>query len=393
MEIRQLVGEEVDRQFYLWAQAFENGDRTMTEWRAWDMANADRREVYGIFGEGGLEATFVNVGMEMHMGESILPISAVYGVAVLPAARGKGYASTGVRYLLERMRERGQWVSILEPFSWEFYGNLGYALVGAIRRYAVAPRLLKPSEDTAFVRAASPTGEDREKIVAAYTRMAGRYRGMIRRTEWEWGDILNDRPDFHTFNYVYERDGVVEGYLSHREGSREEMRLRELLCLTPRAQRGLLGLLRRMEMQTKKVAWYAPYDDLLWTHFYHWWELETKLKPLTMARIVDVQQALQAVRPDKSLTGKLILSVTDRDAPWNAGNWRIELADGHCTVTATTESPDVGLSIQTLAQAYCGTPTLHDLCRAEQVVIHERSAFDLLGSLLDGPPYWVNDTF
>jgi predicted acetyltransferase len=394
MNIRKLTDEEWELQYPVWSQAFEHGDREMAQWREWDRDNGDRQAVYGIFDEAGLQATFSLVDMHVHMGpELILPMGAVNGVAVLPASRGKGYAGAGVRHLLERMRENGQVVSVLEPFSWDFYHNLGYAWIGAGRRYAIPSRVFKPSGETTHVRAAMP--DDRARIEDVYTRFAARYRGMLRRREHEWKDMLNDRPKHHTYTYVYEREGKMEGYLTYREGKREETRLREFIYLTARAQSGLLGLLRRHDMQIEKFAWNAPSDDTLWLQFYHW-DVETKLRSLVMGRIVDVAGAFQAIlrawKPLQPLDGSLVLAVEDKHASWNAGNWRITLR-GETSVVATSDTPDVALDIQALSQAYFGTPSLSDLRRADRLTVHNEPGYELLRALLDGPPMWVNDAF
>ena len=391
MNIRKLTEEEWEQQYPVWSQAFESGDREMTQWREWEKDNGDRHAVYGVFDHAGLQATFSLVNMHIHIGpELVLPMGAVNGVAVLPASRGKGYAGAGVRHLLERMRENGQVVSVLEPFSWDFYHNLGYAWIGATRRYAIPSRVLKPSAETEYVRASMP--DDRARIENVYTRFAGRYRGMLRRVEHEWRDILNDKPKHHTYTYIYERDGKMEGYLTYREGKREETRLREFITLTARAQSGLLGLLRRHDMQIDKFAWNAPADDTLWLQFYHW-DVETKLRPHVMGRIVDVAGALAAWKPAQAVDGSLVLAVEDKHAPWNAGNWRITTQGGETSAVVTTDAPDVVLDIQALSQAYFGTPTLSDLRRADRLTVHSEPGYELLRSLLDGPPMWVNDGF
>jgi predicted acetyltransferase len=149
MEILQLNGLELQQALYVWSQSFERGDRIMEDWKEWEERTPSGRTTYGILEPAGLQAAFLTVDETIHLGaETTLPMSAVAGVGVLPASRGKGYASMGVRYLLERMRENGQPISFLEPFSWDFYGRLGYAWTAPTRRYAVATRLLKPSTET-----------------------------------------------------------------------------------------------------------------------------------------------------------------------------------------------------------------------------------------------------
>ena len=391
MDIRQLMGEELEKQYYLWSQAFENGKRDMSEWRDWDRDNHDRQAVYGIYDESGLQGTFLLVNMHLHFGpDVVVPMGAVNGVAVLPGSRGKGYASTGVRHLLEQMRHLGHCVSVLEPFDWDFYRGLGYEWVGLNRRYSVPSRVLKSSPYTKYVRAATP--DDRTRIADAYAQFAMKYRGMLKRTDVEWKLILDDTPKEHFYTYLYEQDGNVEGYLTYHGGKREETRLREFVYLTARAQKGLLGLLRRHNMQIDKFAWNAPADDTLYSQLMHW-EIETKLRPAIMARIVDVVGTLQIWKPIQSVQANFALKVEDKHAPWNQGVWRITSENGQTTVVSTADTPDLEMDIQALTQAYFGTPSVADLRRAERFTIHNEQAAEQLAQLLDGPPMWINDGF
>ena len=391
MNIRQLVGEELEQQYYVWSQAFEHGKRDMSEWREDDAANSGRQAVYGVFDKSGLQATFLIVNMRLHFGpHALVPMGAVNGVAVLPGARGKGYASEGIRYYLRQMRAAGQVVSILEPFSWDYYRGLGYEWIGLNRRYAVPSRLVPPSAETAHVRAATP--QDLSAIRNAYTQYAIRYRGMLQRVDSDWKTILEDKPKEHTYTYVYERDGDIEGYITYHGGKREETRLREFLYLTGRAQKGLLGLLRRHDMQIDKFTWNAPGDDTLYSQLTHW-DVETKLRPCIMGRIVDVVGALQAWKPLQPTQVDFVLQVEDKHAPWNQGRWRITSTDGQTTVTTTNAVADLEMDIQALTQAYFGTPSVAELRRAERLTIHTEHAAEQLAQLLDGPPMWVNDGF
>ncbi|HLV81992.1 MAG TPA: GNAT family N-acetyltransferase, partial [Chthonomonadaceae bacterium] len=314
----------------------------------------------------------------------------IAGVACLPASRGRGYAGAGLKYALERMREAGQILSALFPFSWDYYRRFGWEWVGAYPRYSAPARIFKPDPGTENVRAATP--QDRPKVEDVYRQFAGRYRGMISRTERDWNHILNDSPKNFTYTYLYEQAGQVEGYLTYRGGKEEETHIREFLCLTPHAQRALLGLLRRHEMQVEKFTWSAAPDDGLWAQGYHW-DIETRLGPVTQGRVVDVPAALQAWKPSASVQGRLTLGVQDECAPWNTGTWQVAFSGGQVEVRPASSEPQVSLDIQALSQAYFGTPSVSDLRAWERLQVHEEAGYQALVDLLAGPPMWMNDHF
>lgn len=391
MEIRRFEGTGFAETIPVWSQAFEGGNRELDDWREWEKTHGHRWKMYGVYDEGGLQATIFLVNAEMFFGpEQTLPFCIVNGVACLPAARGKRYAAHELAFAFERMREEGQFLSVLDCFSWEFYQGHGYDWIGLRRRYVVPSRELKPSAETEFVRAA--TKEDRKAILSLYREYAGRYRGMMARTAEEWDGILDDAKKEFVYTYVYERDGKIEGYLTHKGLKREETRLREFLCLTPLALRGLLGLLRRHDMQVQTFAWYAPPDDMLYSHYLHN-ELQATWRPCTMGRIVDVAGVLQAWKPLMAVNGSVNVAIEDAQCPWNAGTWRVECENGMTTAAPTTGNAQVMMHVRQLAQAFWGTPSLSELRRAGKVQVHEEAGFEVLRQILDGPPMWIDDTF
>lgn len=389
MEIRDVAEEDMERAVYIGRQAFALGSREGTSW----LQDPDRPEqaLIGIYEDGRLQARLVIQEYRVHLGpEVIVPMGGIAGVACLPAARGRGYASALLTHSLERMRAAGQVISTLSPFNWDYYRKYGWEWVGLNRTYKVPTRVIPASAETESVREA--TTEDRPSIEACYTQFARRYRGMHARSEKEWNAHLKDEDEHFTFSFVYEQDGATEGYLIYGGGKEEETWVSNFLALTPRAYRGLLGLLRRHEMQTKKFVWNAPENDPLTFHLCHN-EVETKVEPMTQGRIVDVPAALQAWKPNAEARGRIHLAVEDTCAPWNTGVWRVEFADGCVEVRPTRAEPEVALDIQALSQVYFGSPTPAQLRAAERLTVWNAAGYDALCALCDGPPTWTYDHF
>jgi len=388
LEIREIRPEEREAAFYVGSQAFMQGGRDMS---FLDHPDKLARRTFGIWDEGGLQAMAGVLDYRIQLGTApAARMGGVAAVACLPASRGKGYAADCLRYTLERMREEGQSVSVLHPFSFEFYDRLGWAWVGVQRTYEVRTRALKPAPETESVRAA--TQADRAAIVAAYTEFSRRYRGPIARCEKHWNTVLNSSDKEYRYTYVYERSGHVEGYLTYMGGKRESTRLRELVALTPAARRGLLGLLRRHEMQIDQFVWTAPADDGLWSTLMHW-DTQTRLQPVAQGRIVDLPAAIAAWQPDAQAEGSVAIEVLDVNAPWNAGRWRLEFGGGSARAERTGAEPQVALDIRELSQAYFGTPSLAELHREDAIDVRDATGFASLAALLEGPPMWMNDPF
>ena len=395
MEIRRIKDEEKDRAFYLWTQAFERGSRGSQEEQEEEWQSQKDSDSYtcGVFDDGGtMQAALLVLNYRIYLGEnSIVPMGGIGGVACLPACRGKGYAGAVIRYALEQMRETGHIVSTLYPFSWDYYRRFGWEWVGVKRHYSVPTGVLRPSPETEHVRAFRDG--DKPLIESLYAQYARRYRGALQRSEREWNGMLDDKKDKFTYTYLYERDGTAEGYLTYRGGEKDNTGLREFVALTPRAQRGLIGLLKRHEMQVNKFSWSAPEDDPLWlTHEYQW-ETETKLMPTVSGRVVDVAGALRAWQPPESAAGTFAVAVRDECAAWNQATWRVEFGQGQSAVAVTHDAPDVSLDIQALSQAWFGTPTVPQLRAAHRLQVHSEAGYNALQNFFAGPPMWLNNHF
>jgi predicted acetyltransferase len=226
-----------------------------------------------------------------------------------------------------------------------------------------------------------------------YERFASGYNGMLARDSARWESVLKDNDKRASSTFIYRRDGEVEGYarVRYRE-KEEEAEATELIALSNRAYRGLLGVIRRYVMTVKSVRWRAPFDDSLWSIPTHW-DVETKLEPEGMSRIVDVSAALQALKPDSGIRDSAVISVEDQKAPWNTGVWRISAESGRVEARKGSAEPGVRLDIQALTQAYWGAPSLDRLRRAGRVDVVDERDYSLLAALLPPTPVWLLDDF
>ena len=392
MEIRKLVGEECSEADLVWIQAFQRGTRSgLAGINAYRERAGDRFERFGLWDSGGLQATFEMVNSALHFGpETVIPTGYIASIACLPASRGRGYGGAGLAYLLKHMRDAGTVVSTLQPFDFDYYRRFGWEWVCANRFYTIPSRLLRPDPETQYVRAAMR--EDRSRIQGAYTRFAGGYRGMVARKDTHWNHLLEDTKEHITYTYLYEREGEVEGYLVYRGGNAEETWLPEFITLTARAQRGLLGLLRRHEMQVRKFAWKAPEDDGFWSQYCHT-EMETTLKTNLQGRVVDLVGALSAWKPAPSARGTLLLGIDDTTAPWNHATWKVTFDEGAVSVSATTAEAQIHMDIQAFTQAYFGVLTVPSLRKQDRLQVHAEPAYPALCALLAGPPMWMSGDF
>lgn len=392
MEIRRLGGNDYAEADSIWLQAFQSGTRSalagMDRYRG---RLGCRLERFGLWDASGMQATFELVRSGLHFGpETVLPAGYIASIACLPAGRGRGYGAESVRYLLKYMRDAGLVVSTLQPFRFDYYRRFGWEWISVNRFYKVPSRLLPSDSGREYVRPAT-TG-DHSRIRAAYTRFAGRYRGMAARDDAHWSCLLDSAGAHPADTYLYEREGEVEGYLILRGVSAAGTWLPEFVSQTPRAQRGLLSLLRRYEMQTANLAWKAPEGDGLWLQCYED-AIETTLGTGLQGRVVDLAGALRAWKPEVSARGTVLIELHDATAPWNHGVRRITFDVGSVSVCATTAESQVQMDVQAFSQAYFGAVSVPALRQQERLHVRDEAGYCALCSLLAGPPAWTLGDF
>jgi predicted acetyltransferase len=388
LEIRRITAEDYEAHRHIASLAFARGKTPEFTPEVYDQPDRTR---IGVYENGRLQATLGIVDFQYIFGESRRPCGGIAGVASDPAMRGRGFAGTLVKRSLELMREKGQYLSSLWPFDFRFYRAFGWEWTGETRRFTVPLDLVPSTRETDFVEGVYENAV--EVVSPIYERFAEQYNGMVLRSRKRWEQHLAPVDGRRRAVYAYRREGEIEGYVTIRYGDKEEdLHADDLIALTRRACEGLLGVARRHAMTASKLHFAAPMNHIFPSILTHW-DVETKLQPAAMGRVVDVQAALEAQRPSERLRGELVAAIADEHAPWNAGTWRITVEGGRVQVERSSREAGVSLDIQALTQAYWGTPSLLDLRRWDRVAVRDDSHFAVLSALLPPAPVWLHDDF
>jgi predicted acetyltransferase len=348
------------------------------------------------------------VDFEIHWGGApVVPMGGIAGVATFNEARGRGYVDALLRDCLERMRAKGQALSALYPFAWAFYRRYGWDWVGEQRRLTLPLREVRASPEGRNVREirAKDVAETAAILKPIYSRFAAQYRGVFGEGSHRWDDKLRADDNRTTYAYVHEPPGGggPDGYLLWRYGREGSTgQVREFVATTPDAYRGLLSLLHYVGTQADKAQVTVPADNPLWSHVMHW-DVETRIAPVFMGRVVDVAAALRALVPAAGVeNGAVRVAIRDPHAPWNQGTWRVTVEVGAvaCDLelagaagAAAAPAADIACDIQAFSQAFWGTPSLGSLHRVGRVEAADEGAVAFLDRVLAGPPVFTLDDF
>jgi predicted acetyltransferase len=383
IEIRELHEGDLPAWTRIGAQAYRRGNLgdTPPRWPEGDFIRL------GLFEDGQQVAQFHLWHYQMFFSGQRVPMGGVASVACLPLARGRGHVEALLRYGLERMRERGELISVLHAFLIGLYRPMGWEWVGSTRSYTLPLAHLPAGLDTRRVRLAGP--EDAETLRDLYEAEAARYRGtLVRPLSW-WQQRLDTTTGFTPYFYLFE-DTQPRGYLYLT--LRDPARVEELIAPTPDVYAALLDVLRRHRSQLPQFDWNAPPDDPLWHYTAHW-DVKVAWKPPFSARVVDLPAALALLKPDPSLSGQFILQIEDALTSYNTGCWQITLEGGAATAARTSAAPQVICDIGAWSQLFFGDPDAESVRRAGRLHVHDEPAYTMLRALCSPALCWTNDGF
>jgi predicted acetyltransferase len=347
---------------------------------------------YGAFEDERLVAAAADRIQTHSFGGQRVSASGLASVAVAPADRGKGHARALLTELFAGAHARGAAITTLFPTAPALYRGLGCEQVGMLTHYDL------PTEALARVRI--PAGwtlraaekADAATIAAIYAQVAAQGSGLVDRVGPLYEGALSELDGV---TLAVSPEGAVEGYLGWFRGNGYDatgrLAVTDLIALNAQATRTLLASLGSWSAVTPTVTLtLGPGDPVFW-------ELPAgiltvrSLEPW-MLRLLDVQAAVAERGWPANIEVSLDLSIDDEVCPWNAGPWRLEVADGHGQLTPDG-SGGVRIGARGLAVAFAGGVTSSYLHRGGLLEHLPPDAARMLDQLMAGPAPTLLDYF
>lgn len=304
-------------------------------------------QTWGAFIDGKLAAKLIILPFQTYIQGKVFEMGGIAGVATWPEYRRHGLIRKLLLNSLIQMKERGQSVSYLAPFSFAFYRKFGWEAFTDCKKYELDFKQVE-----IFAQASGRIeriGQDWELLDRIYSAYAVRYNGMLKRSEDWWKNTLFVIRK-GTSAVFYDMSGAATGYIMYEVKDRK-LRVHELVALDDNARRGLWNFIANHDSMADKLIWEAPMDDQL-PYLLSNPRFKQEIIPLLMARIVDLTAFVESYPFNASVAGKeLTLQVSDPCAPWNDGTFRLAFdgtGAGRVTRTSGGEQPDIATDIQTL---------------------------------------------
>jgi predicted acetyltransferase len=353
-EIRSVRESELEWAAALFNNAFKIG---MEKARGWTNGMPLEETIAVV--EKDRIASFVRmVRYKVWVGGGEMQMGGIGAVSTWADALGRGYAGELMRRSVRIMRDRGDAVSALYPFSHRYYGKFGWASMGERIIYTDAQQKdIIPHEEKSLVRWCS--GEkDIDLLDASYAEYARRYNGMTIRPRERWAGILRSFQEQNGQAYMIVKDENSLGYffcenLPGKPGGHETV-VRDFACTTPEAYRAMFGFLAALPTNVVKITVSAPILPNL-ASFYKEPFITMKWTLPFQYRVVDVERAIAARGFNQEAKGNLRIKILDECGDWNTGVWEIEAAEGKGAAKKISgRKSDLEMTIQDFSKLYMG---------------------------------------
>ena len=218
--------------------------------------------------------------------DDMIPMAGIGLVTMSPSVRRRGIASGLMKMAVLECYKQGYPISMLFPFSHQFYKKVGYGLVGEKYVYSFSPLSLTQYDELLNVRLFEK--KDLGVVKKVYSESSKKTSFRICRNNKHWKSLTESKDR----NVVVYDDKGIKGYLIYKyeySDNRIEQYLRvyEMIYLNDEAYRGLLGFLAAQREQVDSIIYHTTKDDPL--HF----ALSNPRKTRSNARIVSSNAVLE----------------------------------------------------------------------------------------------------
>lgn len=324
MEIRSLKTEELDLHFQLSEFAFQY------ELTGEELEVARKRvapeNIWGAFVEGKLASKMAILPLEAYIHGKPYSMGGVASVATWPEYRRQGLVAKLLTHGLEVMKDKGQVLSFLAPFSYPFYRKYGWEMHGEYKEWKIKVDLFPKLIGKGSIYRSSKEDTTLHQL---YDQFAQRFNGMLKRDSAWWENRVFTGSRKKSVVAIYrDAQAQAKGYLLY-EVREDKFRVHEMVYLDQDSYCGLWQFIAQHDSMIEEVQIKTHRDDPLPLLLANP-RIEQKLVPYFMVRLVDVKAFLEEYPLNWTDAGQqehTFLHISDAQAPWNDGTFHIQQAE------------------------------------------------------------------
>ncbi len=390
-EIRYLNTDDLEQYNALLRYAFQITEQDMSEsgWCDDEIKQSkfpilERADVLGCFDDKTLMSQIAVYPLKMNIYNNVYPVGFVTSVCTYPEYTGRGIMKRLMRQSLEHMKDKGQSLALLFPYSIPLYRKMGWEIISNKITYSVKDTQI-PSKAKApgYVRRVDWESEDFRNLHAQF---AAATHGCLFRNSLAWEEYWRWDEDDTTVAIYYNAHEKPSGYMVYLI-QEDVMHIKEMIYLTHEAREGLWEYIRAHDSMIDEVRGSSYFSDPIAFELEDG-DIRESIRPYIMGRIVDVEQFFSRYLCAPSADNICItFDVSDDFLPWNNSLFTVRFNGGKCEIIKDRAVNTVKLSIATLTTMLLGYKTAAKLCRMGRISADEKTVCLLDDILMHEIPY------
>lgn len=397
LHMQQLSSQHMEQYNALLRYVFQVTDHQLSDvgWQEKEIIRAkfptmEKADVIGWFDDNTLVSQVAVYPMHINIYGTIYFMGGLTGVGTYPEYSNMGLMHRLLEQALKNMREKGQYISYLYPYSIPYYRRKGWELISDKITYKIKDfQLPKKRQVPGFVRRVAP---ESNAIQETYNRYSAHTHGAVIRDDLAWNEYwLWDQDDIMAAIYYTDKE-VPDGYVIYWIED-EIFHIKDMIYNTEEARIGLwnfisahFSMITRVEGNTFTSEPLAfLFDDA---------EIQETISPYYMARIVDFQQfiAQYPFKPDNN-DREWHFTLLDPIMECNQGSFCLKIdKNGKGTATPISEECPDQITIQTMTTMLMGYKRPCYLAKVGRLNTSE-AIIDLLEDAIEQSEPYISDYF
>jgi predicted acetyltransferase len=292
--------------------------------------------------------------LNMRMRNSIVKMAGIATLTSNAFKRGQGAVKTLLKNALIQMKKDGVQVSVLYPFSVNFYRKYGWEQFDEVVEHHLSPAIINknlPSEDYQINHSKEPDDE----VISYYKQYALKHYNFVQKEQIQWELELTSlgSTDITIQIVSLKKEDEIAGlftlkYMTEEKGSTVII---GNVCYNDRdVLNAIMKFIASLSLQCSRLTIYLPKDLAIWP-FLTEQPTESFLRQRSMIRVVDVMglNGLKLSSPDLDFN----LKINDNFAEWNNGIYKLTVKDGELSVEASDHA-DMACDINTFSSIISG---------------------------------------
>lgn len=302
--------------------------------------------VLGWFDEDELVSQLSIYPCNVNIHGKILKMGGLTGVGTYPEYANLGLMNDLIKVALQKMKENGQCISYLYPYSIPYYRRKGWEIMNDHISFALKDTQLPKHTDVPGFVERHPV--DHEDVISTYDKFARRNHGAMVRGNTEWDEYWRwENEEERTAAVYYNSKEEPTGYILYWIAE-DVFHIKEMIYLNQEARNGLWNFISAHFSMIDHVKGNVYKNEPI-AFLLDDGQIKETIEPYYMARIVDVFEFLKVYPFSAASNRPFYFEVKDTMAEWNNGIFSVEWNGEERIISREKKGSGIALTIQTLS--------------------------------------------